>query len=422
MKKEAVQHERAPRPIATDQHQLTLQKLGYNLSRQQQFIPAPAPLPFSSFQQLQTFNGFVPAFSESNIHNSFLDRSPFQDFPCSKFPDTISEVPQLNPLFGTQVGSLNSLSPFKIPLFSTALRYPVSHPGYLSTNIFYPAVIPTDASPSSAPTLNKHIENEVNVTLTSSIHGTEVQQKPDSQLSEKLKEDEVSSSEEVFKTVCKSGDVSKEENTKRYYESIQTESKKLSLQDNWKLMSDTLYDPVAKLLVATVKWLHGLGSFIQMKNTEQITLLQNNWKELFILTAAQYSFFFHEEYISPEITSKWPNVKDDLKKLTYLLKRISQQRLDKTEYEWIKAVLLYRTETTESPLSLNIEMLQEQILILLQKHCAMKDVIRFGRIMLLLPSICCFTSCNVLERILFPTSSIDEINTTLSRLLLYTSM
>lgn len=55
-----------------------------------------------------------------------------------------------------------------------------------------------------------------------------------------------------------------------------------------------LYDPAAKLLVATVKWLHSVASFEQITQSEQTSLLQSNWKELFIMHAAQYSFFFDE--------------------------------------------------------------------------------------------------------------------------------
>lgn len=57
---------------------------------------------------------------------------------------------------------------------------------------------------------------------------------------------------------------------------------------------DDVYDPAAKMLVLTIKWLHGVSSFVQMKSTEQMCLLHSNWKELFILTIAQYSFEFDE--------------------------------------------------------------------------------------------------------------------------------
>lgn len=60
------------------------------------------------------------------------------------------------------------------------------------------------------------------------------------------------------------------------------------------LSGEEIYDPAAKLLVASVKWVHSVASFAQMKSTIQLVLLHTNWRELFILTAAQYSFYFDE--------------------------------------------------------------------------------------------------------------------------------
>lgn len=136
----AVQHERAARPSVAVQHQLALQKLGYSFSRQQNFIPSPAPLTFSAIPPLHTYSGLVP-FSDSFPHNSFLDRASVQDFPASRLPENV----QLNPLASTQ----GPLSSFKIPLFSTSLHYPVPHPGYFPTNIFYPPMISSDAHSST---------------------------------------------------------------------------------------------------------------------------------------------------------------------------------------------------------------------------------------------------------------------------------
>lgn len=146
-----MQHERAPRPAVTIQHQLALQKLGYSFSRQQNFIPTPSPLSFPTFPSIHSYSGIVPTLADPNVHNSFLERTPYQEFTTSRMPGTIgSETSHMCPLLSPQVGTLNPLSPFKIPLFSTSLHYPVTHPGYLSTNIFYPSVISSDVSASSS--------------------------------------------------------------------------------------------------------------------------------------------------------------------------------------------------------------------------------------------------------------------------------
>lgn len=59
-------------------------------------------------------------------------------------------------------------------------------------------------------------------------------------------------------------------------------------------MDIELYNPGARLLVSAVQWLHTIPSFTQISQKEQILLLQSNWKELFIMHAAEYSFCFDE--------------------------------------------------------------------------------------------------------------------------------
>lgn len=137
--------------------------------------------------------------------------------------------------------------------------------------------------------------------------------------------------------------------------------------DTWKLDEEQC-GPAAKILVASIKWLHGVGSFVNMKPPEQTSLLHSKWKELFILAAAEYSFYFEGIPIShfkisvgnvslrlknffykfsdtavPTVSLKRPYIKEEVKKLTYLLKRLSQCRLDRSEYDWMKSTLLFRT-------------------------------------------------------------------------------
>ncbi|XP_021206125.1 nuclear receptor subfamily 2 group E member 1 [Bombyx mori] len=468
MKKEAVQHERAPRPAVTIQHQLALQKLGYSFSRQQNFIPTPSPLSFPTFPSIHSYSGIVPTLADPNVHNSFLERTPYQEFTTSRIPGTIgSETSHMCPLLSPQVGTLNPLSPFKIPLFSTSLHYPVTHPGYLSTNIFYPSVISSDVSASSS--LQKSVNLKDNNALPCSSNEINLSDKPDSQHLDKNKEDEVTSSEEALRTNCQAEgkpedskkishhslshfeppihlvpkhteklhstvcqkmlEVSKnfndrqtplkpKEDIKTCLEDIVcTRVTNVSFYDDGLLLGHAHYDSAVRLLVAAVKWLHTLIAFNEMKNTEQVILLQNNWKELFILTAAQCTFCFDQE-----ITAKTKRNNVDLKKISGFLRRIINHCLDLTEYDCLKTALLYRKELLDDSPALQLENLQDQALLLLQKHCATKKPNRFGKIMLLLSNVCCFASQNIIEQILFPDSTPYEINTTLSRILFYTSM
>lgn len=76
----------------------------------------------------------------------------------------------------------------------------------------------------------------------------------------------------------------------------------------------------------------------------------------------------------------------------------------------------------EGSLVTQVERLQERTFTLLQQHCAAKDPSRFGRVVLLLPTVCSFASQDALERLLFPCNLKQDVKTTLSRILMYTSM
>lgn len=84
------------------------------------------------------------------------------------------------------------------------------------------------------------------------------------------------------------------DNTKSSEETNQIALKLKKYYEYGRISSEAIYDPAAKLLVASIRWLHGAPIFAQMKVPEQVALLHCNWKEIFFITAAQYSFYFDE--------------------------------------------------------------------------------------------------------------------------------
>ncbi|VVD02776.1 unnamed protein product [Leptidea sinapis] len=431
MKKDAVQHERAPRPINTQQ-QVSLHKLGYNFSRQ----PYPNSLPFSPF----TYN-----LSDRHINAPILESS-FQEF---RLPDTsLADMQHLSPLLSAQA-ALSSANPFKVPLFPSHLHYPVPHPGYLSTNIFYPPIISMESLRKVESVSDKTITSQNNILF---YNKTKTAERSNSPQVDKMKEDEVTSSEEACRErndvrVCsptfekkskyatKYDSESNSDHEKKDRDNHSNKQKSLpesTIEDDranyegkkldfMHCNTENLYAPAAKLLVVTIKWLHTLAPFRQMTQSERNDLVINNWKELFVLNAAQHSFSFEEEQITALMSSRRPSIVKEMKKLTSLIKKITLHGLDKLEYECLKSAILFRTDSLDcSSTSRDIEMLQEEVLLHLQRHCSTKDSFRLGKIMLLLPSVCRLVNHGVLEDLLFSSTSVDDINATLARILMYT--
>ncbi|XP_023938756.2 retinoic acid receptor RXR-alpha-A-like [Bicyclus anynana] len=453
MKKDAVQHERAPRPMV-DQHQLAFQKLRYNLTRQAPFLPTPNRM------VLPNIPPYPYTTLTDRMHNSVLESAPFANI--ARVTESMSmDVSNLGILNNSN--ALGSFNPFKIPLFSTPVHYPMPHPGYLPTNMFYPSIINSENTLCSDS--EKTIPNSLNCSLYQSLYHSDLSVKPDSQIPEKVKEDEVSSSEEANKINYRKEETNytthqhspcnielPTHQSAKHYEKYQHAVKMVKngsiiveqIKDtrgdqidaipnreeniDYKIKHHSvipdieLYDPSAKLLIAMIKWLHTIMTFEQLSYGEQTCLLHSNWKELFILHSAQCSFYFDEDHVSSVITSKRPNIKEELRKMSTLFKKIALCRLDKTEFECLKTSLLFRTDALDCSRHAQIEIYQEKTLSQLQRHCAEKEAGRFGKLLLLLPSVCFVASRGLLELLLFSTPPPDDINSILTRILIYTAM
>ena len=74
-----------------------------------------------------------------------------------------------------------------------------------------------------------------------------------------------------------------------------------------------------------------------------------------------------------------------------MVTRISQLRLDHTEYTCLKALVLFKPEVMKLKQHLQVEVLQDQAHLMLQEYCLAKPVsankVRFGRLLLVLPSV-----------------------------------
>lgn len=71
-------------------------------------------------------------------------------------------------------------------------------------------------------------------------------------------------------------------------------TKKLLIGQELSFLGEQTLETTTKLLVASVRWLRTVTSFIQMKRTDQEALIYSNWRELFVIIAAQFSFDFAE--------------------------------------------------------------------------------------------------------------------------------
>lgn len=144
----------------------------------------------------------------------------------------------------------------------------------------------------------------------------------------------------------------------------------------------------------SVKWAKSIPSFQQLGATDQQLLLESSWSQLFILSLAQWAVHLDKEQLLRDSftpLNQQDELCDEITELCEMVTRISQLRLDHTEYTCLKALVLFKPEVLNLKQHLQVEVLQDQTHLMLQEYCLAKPVsankVRFGRLLLVLPSI-----------------------------------
>ncbi|XP_017777690.1 PREDICTED: nuclear receptor subfamily 2 group E member 1-like [Nicrophorus vespilloides] len=349
MKRDAVQHERAPRTtIQASMHH-------YPLS----FGPRLKTLQSSSF------------FSGLPLH--------------------LQTPPIIDPAALTSVSSLHS-SYIQQGLIYPTMLSPFTKPGLFANNLtgihssFAHNNKPVFSSPSN---------------LSPRTQGVAV------------KDDEVSSSEEstanrLEACLDSSNQEAKYPSSKRLELPILSDPSRRPLDVPYLTIfpTENIYESAAKLLFLSIKWARSIPSFLQLSYRDQSILLEESWSELFILTAAQWTLPFDENLlITNAITSncKQSVLEEDARKLRDVINRLTLLRVDHTEHACLKALVLFKAECRGLCEPSHIELLQDQTHVMLSEYCNQRQTTpkgRFGKLLLALPSVQAI-SRKSLEELLF---------------------
>lgn len=125
--------------------------------------------------------------------------------------------------------------------------------------------------------------------------------------------------------------------TLSHYESRTPAGNELSLR-----LNPESHPKMAVHLVSnSVKFAKNIPSFKTMPFRDQIILLEESWKDLFIIDAAFFSIPLDMSYIAPP-SEACGSLISSLRVLQDLVTRIQALALDKTECDYLKTVVLFR--------------------------------------------------------------------------------
>lgn len=172
---------------------------------------------------------------------------------------------------------------------------------------------------------------------------------------------------------------------------------------------ESVYETSARLLFMSVKWAKNLPVFSHLPFRDQVILLEEAWSELFLLCAIQWSLpldncpLLSLPDLSPTGQGKGSPSASDVRILQEVFSRFKPLQVDPTEFACLKAIVLFKPETRGLKDPEQVENLQDQSQVLLAQHIHTlypSQVARFGRLLLLLPSLH-FVSSERIEHLFF---------------------
>ncbi|XP_022081734.1 nuclear receptor subfamily 2 group E member 1-like [Acanthaster planci] len=161
---------------------------------------------------------------------------------------------------------------------------------------------------------------------------------------------------------------------------------------------EAICEMAARLLFMSIRWAKNVPAFGSLPEREQLVLLEDGWRELFILGAAQWQLSvdiqalisaagLNSENTAPE---KLAAVTSEVHVLQEIIAKLHQLQVDATEYACLKGILMFKADAPGLDDVSTIANLQDQSQLTLSKYISLRhptQPFRFGKLLLLLPSL-----------------------------------
>ncbi|KAL4233234.1 hypothetical protein ACF0H5_007918 [Mactra antiquata] len=169
---------------------------------------------------------------------------------------------------------------------------------------------------------------------------------------------------------------------------------------------EAVCEAAARLLFMSIKWTKNVPAFLGLPYRDQVTLLEESWRELFVLGAAQFQMpldtttLLSAAGLSGESnqSEKVINIMTEIRALQEIITKFKSIQVDATEYACLKGIVLFKTvlqnSTNGDTRTLRdfhtVASLQDQAQMTLSKYIQTSyptQPFRFGKLLLLLPTL-----------------------------------
>ncbi|XP_077866555.1 nuclear receptor subfamily 2 group E member 1-like [Saccoglossus kowalevskii] len=168
---------------------------------------------------------------------------------------------------------------------------------------------------------------------------------------------------------------------------------------------EAICETAARLLFMSVKWAKNVPAFLSLPFRDQLLLLEEGWRELFVLGAAQWQMCMEigpllaaaglsTEHTNPE---KIVAIMSEMRTFQEIIAKFKQMQVDATEYACLKGIIIFKSVFPDSPQEIRgvrdfhgVATLQDQAQLTLSKYIHTKyptQPFRFGKLLLMLPQL-----------------------------------
>ncbi len=156
-----------------------------------------------------------------------------------------------------------------------------------------------------------------------------------------------------------------------------------------KIATESLSEMAARLLFMNVRWAQHVPAFTSLPYRDQLLLLEESWRELFVLSAAQFSLPVE---LAATSVSEHVDLLSELKSLQETIQKFQAMNVDPTEFACLRAIILLKTQVESGEIrdTAAVTGLQDQAQLTLSKYIQTaypQQPSRFGKLLLLLPSL-----------------------------------
>ncbi|CAD5120219.1 DgyrCDS8789 [Dimorphilus gyrociliatus] len=177
--------------------------------------------------------------------------------------------------------------------------------------------------------------------------------------------------------------------------------------------AESVCEAAARILFNILSWMKSTPAFLRLPVSDQLSLLEEGWREMFVLGAAQFQLpieaasLLTAAGISPDKSPSDDSIAAiaEIRVLQDTIAKFRSMQVDRSEYACLKGIVIFKTAVQNNDIksAQDIAAIQDQAQVTLSTYINKaypSQPLRFGQLLLLLPSLKSVSSATI-ERLFF---------------------